>query len=69
MAARAKSRVLCGRKLAVDLQLDGERVSAVGLDVFRLPALGQAAASVLSANIAGADRQSSPPVWTRSMPC
>ncbi|MGY6531926.1 iron-sulfur cluster assembly scaffold protein [Glycocaulis sp.] len=53
-SARKVSR-LCGSEVAVDLQLDGERVSAVGLDVSAC-ALGQAAASVLSANIAGADR-------------
>ncbi len=53
-SARKVSR-LCGSEVAVDLQLTEGQVSAVGLEVSAC-ALGQAAASVLSAHIKGADR-------------
>jgi NifU-like protein involved in Fe-S cluster formation len=47
---------LCGSKVRVDIALEGGRVSAFAQDV-RACALGQAAASVLGANIIGAEVQ------------
>lgn len=46
---------LCGSQVDIDLEIADGRVSAVGLEVSAC-ALGQAAASVLSAGIIGAQR-------------
>lgn len=46
---------LCGSTVTVDITLDGDRIAAYGQDV-KACALGQAAASVVGANIVGATR-------------
>lgn len=51
LTARARSP-LCGSVVTVDLRLEGGRVAAFGQDV-KACALGQAAASVVGANIIG----------------
>jgi len=43
---------LCGSTVTVDIKLDGDRIAAYGQDV-KACALGQAAASVVGANIIG----------------
>lgn len=53
-SARKVSR-LCGSQVGIDLEIADGRVSAIGLEVSAC-ALGQAAASVLGANVIGAER-------------
>lgn len=51
-ATRMKRSPLCGSTVTVDVQLDGDRITGFGQDV-KACALGQAAASVLGANVVG----------------
>lgn len=53
--ARAHSK-LCGSTVTVDLRMDGETVADYGQEV-RACALGQAASSVMAANVVGATAQ------------
>ena len=51
-ATQMKRSPLCGSTVTVDVQLDGDRITGFGQDV-KACALGQAAASVLGANVVG----------------
>ncbi|WP_421859422.1 iron-sulfur cluster assembly scaffold protein [Oricola sp.] len=51
-SAKAHSK-LCGSTVIIDLKMDGERVSDYGQEV-KACALGQAASSIMAANIVGA---------------
>lgn len=51
-SAKKASRV-CGSEVVVDLKMDGDRVADFGMEA-RACALGQASASILARNIAGA---------------
>lgn len=51
-SAKKASRV-CGSEVVVDLKMDGDRVADFGMEA-RACALGQASASILARNVAGA---------------